>query len=87
MAPVGLMLPNDLIVEHQLAGMNFVWSLGNDDDEAAAKLFAGLRYFDDRDDIATILVAELAHTSANAAYNNRLGKSSSGQKFNVTDFM
>lgn len=87
LAPVGLMLPNDLIVEHQLAGMNFVWSLGNDDAEAAAKLFAGLRYFDDRDDIATILVAELAHTSANAAYNNRLGKSSSGQKFNVTDFM
>ena len=77
--PVGLMLTNDLIVAHQLAGMDFVWSLGDNGDTAAAKLFAGLRYFDERDDVQTILVAAMPNTPANSAYNNRLGKASSGQ--------
>lgn len=74
LSPVGLMLTNDLILEHQLAGMDFVWSLGPDADSAAAKLFAGLRYFDGQTDVQTILVARMPETSRNAAYNNRLNK-------------
>ncbi|MDR3191374.1 MAG: threonylcarbamoyl-AMP synthase [Lactobacillaceae bacterium] len=81
--PVGLMLTNDLIIEHQLAGMDFVWTLGNDGAQAASKLFAGLRYFDDRADIQTILVAALPTTQANAAYNNRLAKAAGGQFFSA----
>ena len=76
--PVGLMLTNDLIIQHQLAGMDFVWSLGDNGDTAAAKLFAGLRYFDDRKDVRTVLVAAMPSTPENSAYNNRLGKSSGG---------
>ncbi|MBM7616830.1 L-threonylcarbamoyladenylate synthase [Weissella uvarum] len=79
LAPVGLMLTNDLILEHQLAGMDFVWSLGPDAQSAAAKLFAGLRFFDEKPDVQTILVAKMPETSENAAYNNRLNKAAGGQ--------
>lgn len=78
LASVGMMLTNQQIEEHQLAGMDFVWSLGDNGDSAAAGLFAGLRYFDDRTDIQTVLVAAMPATSENAAYNNRLSKSSGG---------
>ncbi len=77
--PVGIMLTNDLIAEHQLSGMDFVWSLGPDADSAAAKLFAGLRHFDAQPNVNTILVAKMPETSANAAYNNRLNKAAGGQ--------
>jgi L-threonylcarbamoyladenylate synthase len=76
--PVGLMLTNQQILTHQLAGMDFVWSLGDNGDTAAAKLFAGLRYFDDRADVETVLVTALPDTPENAAYNNRLNKSAGG---------
>lgn len=76
--PVGLMLTNDLISQHQLAGMDFIWSLGDNNETAAAKLFAGLRYFDDKKDIQTILVAGLPQLDVNGAYNNRLGKAAGG---------
>lgn len=76
--PVGLMLTNDLIKKHQLAGMDFIWSLGDNNDTAAAKLFAGLRYFDDKKDVQTILVAAMPQVDVNGAYNNRLGKASGG---------
>lgn len=72
--PVGLMLTNDQIIAHQLSGMDFVWSLGADDESAAAKLFAGLRRFDDWPEVNTILVTTLPDIAENAAYNNRLGK-------------
>ncbi len=78
LSPVGLMLPNALIAKHQLAGMDFVWSLGDDARSAAANLFAGLRYFDDQKEVQTILVASMPAQSENAAYNNRLGKASGG---------
>jgi L-threonylcarbamoyladenylate synthase len=76
--PVGLMLSNEQIQKHQLAGMDFVWSLGDNGDTAAAKLFAGLRYFDERPDVLTVLVSALPDTPENAAYNNRLAKSAGG---------
>lgn len=73
--PVGFDV-DDLIIQHRLAGMDFVWSLGDNGATAAAKLFAGLRYFDDRKDVRTVLVAAMPSTPENSAYNNRLGKSS-----------
>lgn len=76
--PVGLMLTNNLIRQHQLAGMDFIWSLGDNNETAAAKLFAGLRYFDDKKDVQTILVAALPQLDVNGAYNNRLGKAAGG---------
>jgi len=85
--PVGLMMPDQLIEIHQLAGMDFVWSLGDNGDSAAAKLFAGLRNFDDRKDVQTILVAAMPDLPENAAYNNRLGKSAGGQYFDAEEFM
>ncbi|MCM0582573.1 threonylcarbamoyl-AMP synthase [Weissella diestrammenae] len=84
--PVGLMMPDQLIEIHQLAGMDFVWSLGDNGDSAAAKLFAGLRHFDDQKDIQTILVASMPDTPENAAYNNRLGKAAGGHHFTVEEF-
>jgi L-threonylcarbamoyladenylate synthase len=41
-------------------------------------LFAGLRYFDDKKDVQTILVAALPQLDVNGAYNNRLGKAAGG---------
>lgn len=79
--PVGIMAPDSVIEANQLAGMNFVWSLGTDVTHANAKLFAGLRYFDDRDDVETILVHHFADEGVGLAYNNRLGKAASGQYF------
>ncbi|KRN75285.1 hypothetical protein IV73_GL000448 [Weissella kandleri] len=87
LAPVGLMLPDQLVEKHQLAGMDFVWPLGENDASAAAKLFAGLRNFDDQPMVKTILVARLADTPANGAYNNRLNKAAGGQYFDVAEFM
>lgn len=81
LAPVGIMAPDSVIEANQLAGMDFVWSLGTDVTTANAKLFAGLRYFDERDDVETILVHHFADKGLGLAYNNRLGKASSGQFF------
>ncbi|MCM0598891.1 L-threonylcarbamoyladenylate synthase [Periweissella fabalis] len=81
--PVGIMAPDAVIEANHLAGMDFVWSLGNDVTTASAKLFAGLRYFDDRDNIETILVHRFADQGVGRAYNNRLGKAASDQYFDV----
>lgn len=78
LSPVGLMLTNQQISENQLNGMDFVWSLGDNGDTAAAKLFAGLRRFDDWTEVRTILVATMPDIPENAAYNNRLDKASGG---------
>ncbi|GAK30036.1 SUA5 family translation factor [Weissella oryzae SG25] len=80
--PVGLMLTNNQIAKHQLSGMDFVWSLGANEDTAAANLFAGLRRFDDWAEVTTILVTALPDIAQNAAYNNRLGKASGGHWVN-----
>lgn len=81
--PVGIMATDEIIEANHLAGMDFVWSLGTDVTTANAKLFAGLRYFDERDDVETILVHHFADEGVGLAYNNRLGKASSGQYFDV----
>lgn len=79
--PVGIMAPDNVIEKNHLAGMDFVWSLGKDVTSANSKLFAGLRYFDDRNDVKTILVHHFEKEGVGLAYDNRLGKASSGQFF------
>lgn len=81
--PVGIMAPDSIIENNQLAGMDFVWSLGTNVITANAKLFAGLRYFDDREDVETILVHHFDDDGVGLAYNNRLGKAASGQYFTI----
>lgn len=84
--PVGIMATDGIIKAHHLAGMDYVWSLGEDVAAANAKLFAGLRYFDDRKEITTILVQRFADEGVGLAYNNRLGKAASGQFWTADDF-
>ena len=81
LATVGIMAPDSIIASNQLKGMNFVWSLGDDVASANAKLFAGLRYFDERDDVKIILVHYFEQDGLGLAYDNRLGKAASGQFF------
>lgn len=81
LATVGIMAPDNIIEANRLAGMDFVWSLGEDVTTANTKLFAGLRYFDDCNNIETILVHRFADQGLGLAYNNRLGKAASGQYF------
>ncbi len=57
------------------------YSLGTDVTSASARLFAGLRYFDDLPEIKTIYVATVPVTGLGAAYMNRLNKSAGGQWF------
>ncbi|QIL50197.1 threonylcarbamoyl-AMP synthase [Weissella coleopterorum] len=85
--PVGLMLSDQMIEQHQLAGMDFVWPLGPNGVSAATKLFSGLRNFDDQKDVKIILVAEMSHEAANAAYNNRLAKAAGQQYFDAQEMM
>ncbi len=85
--PVGLMLSDQMIEAHHLAGMDFVWPLGPDGTTAAAKLFAGLRNFDDQKNVKMILVAEMPLQPENAAYNNRLAKASGQQYFDAQEMM
>ncbi|MCT4395609.1 threonylcarbamoyl-AMP synthase [Periweissella beninensis] len=81
LSTVGIMAPDDIIAAQQLKGMDFVWSLGSGVATANAKLFAGLRYFDNRDDVKLILVHYFEQDGLALAYDNRLGKAASGQFF------
>lgn len=85
--PVGMMLSDQMVELHQLAGMDFVWPLGPDGATAAAKLFAGLRNFDDQKNVKMILVAEMPLQPENAAYNNRLAKAAGQQYFDAQEMM
>ncbi|WP_261806976.1 L-threonylcarbamoyladenylate synthase [Lapidilactobacillus luobeiensis] len=57
------------------------FALGDDLQQAAQELFAGLRDFDDRPEIKTILAAGVPENGLGIAYMNRLKKSAGGQFF------
>ncbi|MBS9335313.1 threonylcarbamoyl-AMP synthase [Fructobacillus sp. M1-13] len=57
------------------------WSLGNNLDQASENLFAGLRYFDDQENIERIYVQAMPNIGLGKAYNNRLAKASGGRLF------
>ena len=57
-------------------------SLGKNLVDADHNLFGGLRYFDDKDDIATIYVQGFDEGEESLAYMNRLNKAAGGHHFN-----
>ncbi|MDN2452416.1 L-threonylcarbamoyladenylate synthase [Lactobacillus sp. UCMA15818] len=57
------------------------FDLGADIEQASHNLFAGLRYFDDHEDIKKILVAGFAEEGLGIAYMNRLKKAAGDQFF------
>ena len=58
------------------------FNLGKNLVDADHNLFAGLRYFDDKDDIATIYVQGFDEGEESLAYMNRLNKAAGGHHFN-----
>ncbi|PVY85029.1 L-threonylcarbamoyladenylate synthase [Convivina intestini] len=57
------------------------WSLGSSIMNASEQLFAGLRYFDDRDSVQTIYVERMPEMGLGRAFNNRLSKAAGNQFF------
>ena len=58
------------------------FNLGKNLVDADHNLFGGLRYFDDKDDIATIYVQGFDEGEESLAYMNRLNKAAGGHHFN-----
>ncbi|CAM3099192.1 L-threonylcarbamoyladenylate synthase [Leuconostoc rapi] len=58
------------------------WSLGETLENATEQLFAGLRFYDDDNEAATIYVEKMPPIGIGKAFNNRLAKAAGNQEFN-----
>ena len=59
------------------------WSLGETLENATEQLFAGLRFYDDEEQITTIYVEKMPPIGIGKAFNNRLAKSAGNQEFSM----
>lgn len=59
------------------------WSLGTTLETATEQLFAGLRFYDEAQDVAIIYVEKMPPIGIGKAYNNRLAKAAGNQEYNV----
>lgn len=59
------------------------WSLGETLENATEQLFAGLRFYDDEEQITTIYVEKMSPIGIGKAFNNRLAKSAGNQEFSI----
>ena len=80
---VGVMAEKQILDAFSWPDNAVIYSLGEDVSDASSHLFAGLRFFDDQKDVASILVQGLDATGLGAAYMNRLNKSAGGKHFEV----
>lgn len=80
---VGVMAEKQILDAFSWPDNAVIYSLGEDVSDASSHLFAGLRFFDDQKDVASILVQGLDATGLGAAYMNRLNKSAGGRHFEV----
>ncbi|MFC6315514.1 L-threonylcarbamoyladenylate synthase [Lapidilactobacillus achengensis] len=83
--PLGVLAFDDQLRQIAAAGNHapavVTFALGDDLEQAAQELFAGLRAFDDQPAIKTILAAGVPETGLGIAYMNRLKKAAGGQFF------
>ena len=80
---VGVMAEKQILDAFSWPDNAVIYSLGEDVSDASSHLFAGLRFFDDQKDVASILVQGLDATGLGTAYMNRLNKSAGGKHFEV----
>lgn len=79
---------NDVVMAQDatIAGMQLplsqTWSLGETLENATEQLFAGLRFYDDDDEVAIIYVEKMPPVGIGKAFNNRLAKAAGNQDFN-----
>lgn len=79
--PVGLMATDAVLTGRDWPSNARPFSLGSDVTTASARLFAGLRDFDDRPAIKLIVAQGFESTGLGRAYMNRLNKSAGGHHF------
>lgn len=78
---VGMMARGE-VLKNQVLPMNAIqYSLGKDVKDASARLFDGLRGFDDQVNVKAIVCEAFPATGLGAAYMNRLNKSAGGVHF------
>lgn len=77
-----VMAQDETIAVMQLP-LSQTWSLGETLENATEQLFAGLRFYDDDDQTATIYVEKMQAVGIGKAFNNRLAKAAGNQEFKV----
>lgn len=77
------MMAEEKILQQEVLPMNAVqFSLGKDVSDASARLFDGLRQFDDQPNVKAIVTQAFPAQGLGGAYMNRLNKSAGGVHFN-----
>lgn len=77
-----VMAQDDTLATLQLP-MTQTWSLGETLESATEQLFAGLRFYDETPEVATIYVEKMPPIGIGKAYNNRLAKAAGNQEFTI----
>lgn len=76
------MMAEEKILQHEVLPMNASqFSLGNNVQDASARLFDGLREFDDKPNVKAIVCQAFPAEGLGVAYMNRLNKSAGGVHF------
>lgn len=78
---VGVMATDEVVKKISWPQNAVLYNLGNDVTDASACLFDGLRQFDDKACVKTILTQGFTAQGLGAAYMNRLNKSAGGKHF------
>lgn len=78
------MMAEERILQHASLPMNAIqFSLGKSVEDASARLFDGLRQFDDQPNVKAIVAQAFPAKDLGRAYMNRLNKSAGGVHFNA----
>ncbi|WP_295729770.1 L-threonylcarbamoyladenylate synthase [uncultured Limosilactobacillus sp.] len=79
---VGVMAEDRILKKLSLPNNAEPFSMGNGVDDASARLFDGLRMYDDEKQVQAIMTEAFPAHDLGLAYMNRLNKSAGGQHFN-----
>jgi len=78
-----VVMAQDTTIEMMQLSLEQSWSLGTTLENATEQLFAGLRFYDDETQVATIYVEKMPSIGIGKAFNNRLAKAAGNQEFNM----
>ncbi len=78
-----VVMAQDTTIEVMQLSLEQSWSLGTTLENATEQLFAGLRFYDDETQVATIYVEKMPSIGIGKAFNNRLAKAAGNQEFNM----
>ena len=78
-----VVMAQDTTIEVMKLSLEQSWSLGETLENATEQLFAGLRFYDDEVQVATIYVEKMSPIGIGKAFNNRLAKAAGNQEFNL----